>query len=437
MITCQQFLKFCKEETRIKRVKKKLLKRLNIAILFFFTSFFCYSIFAETEDSESAAAISTSAPAETDGTQASAESSASSNTLDQKTMASLQAAIAKSPDLANKLQEILKTSPETQSTAASSQPDASQTLASATTSMNPTNQPQPENANMQSSSSSTTTAPTTQQQVVQPFVPWQPANAMAAQADSEAFSQIANQAFPLSPEQIQTLNNMLDETKRAQASAPQDRPPMPTSTSLIVNLSPGATPPVIRLSNGFVTSLVFIDSTGAPWPIEAYDLGNPSAFNIQWNKKSNMLMIQALSSYTYGNLAVKLESMNTPVMITLVPGQPAVDYRVDLRIQGIGPEAKPTIQGSGLPEQADKTLLDILDGISPPNSKKLQVSGGIAEAWEVGKILYVRTRFTLLSPAWVSKMSSADGMNAYKLQITPMLLVSRYGKVLELKIEGI
>ncbi|WP_251365941.1 DotH/IcmK family type IV secretion protein [Coxiella-like endosymbiont of Rhipicephalus sanguineus] len=73
-------------------------------------------------------------------------------------------------------------------------------------------------------------------------------------------------------------------------------PPKPTSASVIVNLSPEATLPVIRLSSGFVTSLVFLDSTGAPWPIQAYDLGDPNSFNIQWNKKDNTLLVPGTQS---------------------------------------------------------------------------------------------------------------------------------------------
>lgn len=268
--------------------------------------------------------------------------------------------------------------------------------------------------------------------------PWDTGDETAQTARNDAFNSIANQAFPLTPDQIKTLNSMLDATQRAQAAAPNDSPPQPTSTSLMVSLAPGSTPPVIRLSRGFVSSLVFIDSTGAPWPIESYDIGNPSAFNITWDKKSNTLMVQAHSAYTYGNLAIKLAMLNTPVMLTLVPGQKVVDYRVDLRMEGLGPNAQPGMQGSGLPDQADPTLLNVLDGVPPDGAKRLMVSSNIAQVWVVGSnTMYVRTAFTLLSPAWLSKMSSADGMNAYQLQVTPMLLLSRYGKVLQIKVEGL
>jgi intracellular multiplication protein IcmK len=268
--------------------------------------------------------------------------------------------------------------------------------------------------------------------------PWESADQTTKDARNDAFNTIANQAFPLTPDQIQTLNNMLDATQRAQAAAPNESPPQPTSTSLMVSLSPGSTPPVIRLSRGFVSSLVFIDSTGASWPIESYDIGNPNAFNITWDKKSNTLMVQARSAYTYGNLAVKLAMLNTPVMLTLVPGQKVVDYRVDLRIEGLGPNAQPGMQGSGLPDQADPVLLNVLDGVPPDGAKRLSVSSNVVQVWVVGRnTMYVRTAFTLLSPAWLSKMSSADGMNAYQLQVTPMLLLSRYGKVLQIKVEGL
>src|SRR3990172_616860 len=112
------------------------------------------------------------------------------------------------------------------------------------------------------------------------------------------------------------------------SSASSAVPPKPTSTSLLVDLSPKAVPPVIRLGAGYITSIVFVDTTGQPWPIAAYSIGDPSAFNIQWDRKGNTLLIQASAFYKRSNLAVILRDLNTPVMITLISGQEAVDYRV-------------------------------------------------------------------------------------------------------------
>ncbi|MCA0404284.1 MAG: DotH/IcmK family type IV secretion protein [Proteobacteria bacterium] len=275
-----------------------------------------------------------------------------------------------------------------------------------------------------------------------PSAPVNPENIIVNTADDDelidkkAFENVSEQLFPLSPEQILRLKQMHEASQFAKAS-PVGTPPKPTATSQIVNLSPGSTPPVIRLSQGFVSSLVFLDSTGAPWPISAYDLGDPAAFNIQWDKTSNTLMIQALKLYNYGNLAVRLKGLNTPVMLTLIPGQKAVDYRVDLRIQGYGPHAKSMPMEEGVPPTASDVLLHVLDGVPPDGSQRLTVSGGDARAWTLNNKMYVRTNLTILSPGWIASMTSADGMHAYELQKSPVLLVSWHGKVMQLKVEGL
>ena len=251
-----------------------------------------------------------------------------------------------------------------------------------------------------------------------------------------AFDNVTQQMFPLSPEEIIRVKQMYHTNEFAEAST-AGTPPKPTATSQFVNLSPGSTPPVIRLSQGFVSSLVFLDSTGAPWPISAYDLGDPSAFNIQWDKTSNTLMIQASKLYTYGNLAVRLRGLNTPVMLTLIPGQKAVDYRVDLRVQGYGPNAKSMPMEEGIPPAANDILLHVLDGVPPDGSTRLVVSGGEARAWLLNDRMFIRTGLTILSPGWIGSMTSADGTHAYEMQKSPVLLVSWHGKVMQLKVEGL
>jgi len=273
-------------------------------------------------------------------------------------------------------------------------------------------------------------APPANQVVTQQLVEASPAS-----IEQGAFQGVTKQLLPLTPAQIHRLRQLYDQAQYAAAADPST-PPQPTATSRIVSLAPGATPPVVRLGAGFVTSMVFLDSTGAPWPIESYDLGNPAAFDIQWNKKDNVLMVQAKSYYTYGNLAVRLRGKDTtPVMITLIPGQQSIEYRVDLRIQGLGPNATVPIS-EGLPGQPNPELLNVLDGVPPTGSQPLQVSGGAADAWLKNDKLFIRTRLTILSPSWIANMASADGTRAYEMQKTPLVLVSDQGKVTQLKIEG-
>ena len=249
----------------------------------------------------------------------------------------------------------------------------------------------------------------------------------------KAFSGLVNTLMPMSPDQIKALHYYYQQTRNA-VSASVGAPPKPTSTSLVVNLSPGATPPVIRMAAGFISTLVFLDSTGQPWPITSEDLGDPKHFNIQVDSTGTSLLIQSMSGdQTVANLAVMLKGLSTPVMITLLAGQKSVDYRVDMRVPRLGPNAKPEINTA--PGTASKTLLNVLDGIPPQGSTGVQISDPNSQAWTMGgSNLYVRTRMNIISPSWVSSMQSADGTHAYEIPKTPVILALSNGKIVKLTI---
>ncbi|OGT59802.1 MAG: hypothetical protein A3E85_02060 [Gammaproteobacteria bacterium RIFCSPHIGHO2_12_FULL_45_12] len=253
---------------------------------------------------------------------------------------------------------------------------------------------------------------------------------------SAAFNAMLQQNMPMTPQQVVQLRQQIDVAQRA-AAIPANIPPKPVSTTLMVNLAPGATPPAVRMAQGYVSSLVFVDSTGSPWPIAAFDIGNPKAVNIQWDGKGNILLIQAVSPYSDGDMVVRLVGLPTPVTLELVSGQRVVDYRVDIHVSGIGPNTKEVPLGTNLPNNANELLLGVLDGVAPAGSKILTVSGADNQAWVLGEKLYLRTRLTLLSPGWIGKMVSPDGMHAYELPKTSSVLVSRYGQPVELKVGGL
>lgn len=251
-----------------------------------------------------------------------------------------------------------------------------------------------------------------------------------------AFDAMMQQNMPMTPQQIVRMRQQIDLSQRASAVTP-NIPPKSVSSTIMVNLAPGATPPAVRLSQGYVSSLVFIDSTGTPWPIASFDVGNPKAVNMQWDGKSNILLIQAVSPYISGDIVVRLVGLPTPITLELVSGQRVVDYRVDVHVSGIGPNTKELPIGTDLPNSANQLLLGVLDGIAPAGSRPLNVLGANnTQVWILGEKMYLRTRLTVLSPGWVGKMVSPDGMNAYELPKTSSVLVSRYGEPVQLKIEG-
>jgi intracellular multiplication protein IcmK len=252
----------------------------------------------------------------------------------------------------------------------------------------------------------------------------------------QAFKQLTDKVSPLTPEQIIQLRKDQDNAQRAVATFPTT-PPRPVSSTLTVDLSPGVTPPIIRLAAGFVTSIVFLDVTGQAWPIADYSLGNPKNFNLQWDKKTNTLFIQSTTAYNTGNLAIRLANLDTPIMLSLVSGQREVDYRIDLQVNGRGPNALAALVGDGLPSAISFNLLSVLDGVPPPGSTELEVCATFGRAWITaqGKLIF-RTKLTVLSPAWSSTVSSADGTHVYEMTPTPLILASRNGKTIKIDLKG-
>lgn len=261
-----------------------------------------------------------------------------------------------------------------------------------------------------------------------------PAPAPSPESDA-AFDSMLQENMPMSPQQVVRLRQQIDTSQRA-AVVPPTVPPKPVSTTLMINQAPGATPPAIRLAQGYVTSLVFVDSTGAPWPIASYDVGDPKSTNIQWDGKSNILLMQSAMPYSSGNMVVRLVGLPTPITLEIVSGQRVVDYRTDIHVPGIGPNSKEMPIGTPLPDSANQILLGILDGVAPAGSRQLMVKGGDCQAWLLGDKMYLRTRLTVLSPGWIGRMVSPDGMNSYEIQKSASVLVSQYGNPIELKIEG-
>ena len=252
----------------------------------------------------------------------------------------------------------------------------------------------------------------------------------------EAFKRLLESKVPLQPEQIIKLNQEIDKSHKANRVSPTT-PPQPISSTITIDLSPGTPPPLVRLATGFVSSLVFVDSTGQPWPVADYSLGNPQDINIQWDKKTNALFIQSTAPYVTANLAVRLAKLDTPIMISLVTGQRYVDYRVDFQIRANGPNALPSVGESNYSNFVmPPSLLKVLDGIPPENSKELQVSGSFGRAWFYnGKIIF-RTNLVVLSPAWNATVSSADGTKVYEFMQTPLILASKDGKTIKIEISG-
>lgn len=245
----------------------------------------------------------------------------------------------------------------------------------------------------------------------------------------EAYDASVTGLFPLRPEQIEDLLKYYDETTRVVESPPYDLP-TPEVAVQTISLDPGVAPPTINVAVGHVTTLNILDITGAPWPV--HDVSWAGDFEVvEPQEGGHMIRITPMAEFAYGNLSIRLLTLKTPLTFSLRTARDTVHYRMDARVPEYGPYAKASlIDGTSQLQAGSPLMTSVLDGAPPGDIVRLDVQGvdGRTTAYRSNGKLYVRTPLSLLSPGWNSSVSSADGMNVYALNDTPVVLLSDKGK---------
>lgn len=245
----------------------------------------------------------------------------------------------------------------------------------------------------------------------------------------EAFDAAITGLFPMRPNEIKEVLRQYDTTTRA-VEEPVYGMPTPKITVETISLDPSAAPMTLKTATGHITTLSLLDATGAPWPIQ--DIGWAGDFEvIEPETGGHVIRITPMAIAAYGNMSIRLLELKTPVTIMLTTSKDEVQYRVDARIGEMGPQSVPQIiEGGSEVTAGNDTIMSILDGTPPNGAARLSVGGvdGRTTAYKLNNLTYVRTPLTLLSPGWQQSVTSADGMNVYALNETPVLLLSDRGK---------
>lgn len=250
-------------------------------------------------------------------------------------------------------------------------------------------------------------------------------------------------ASPLSDDQIRELRTKVEGTRRATAYKPVRS--VPRVSSETVDLSPGAPPPILRTIPEEMSTVVFLDSTGAPWPLaDIPRIADSRKFSVEGIKDGPSVMVSALTSYGESNMTIFLKGLATPVVVKIVSGEPdsrsktrVVDYRRDLRIPGRGPNAHMATLGQEQIALYDDTLQAFLDGIPPKGAKALKAGGeksNRAKVWDFAGSMFVRTSLDIQT-AFEQCMTAADGTKVYRLAATPYVTLSEGGQSFTLQID--
>ncbi len=249
---------------------------------------------------------------------------------------------------------------------------------------------------------------------------------------------------PLKGSEIRQLRRRFEETRAAKADRPVRT--MPRIRSVSVDLSPGATPPILRTLPGESSTVVFLDATGAPWPLGAVPrVSNPNRVaTAEWIEGSPSVLVTMLSPYEEANLTAFLVGLATPVVIKLVGGEPdaksrtrEVDYRLDLRVPGHSPWAQAAVPGIAKIGLYDDTLQAFLDGLPPNDAVRLKPRGDVpprTEVWQYAGALFVRTDRDIQT-AFDHTLAASDGTRVYRLAPTPYVTLSDAGRSLTFQLD--
>ena len=273
-----------------------------------------------------------------------------------------------------------------------------------------------------------------------------------AQSVEAARAKAADDAIPLTPEMIRRLGQRYRENSRAEEDVTTEIAMPATRPAVNVSYAPGQQTSLIETIKGYPTAVSFFDNTGSPWPI-AWDTnsnaanpdggtncsssggnsGSPSVRAVGFYvcvpvKGSNTIEITPLSFTPRGGLLVNLQGAPKPLSFLLIPGRHSYDDNLSVRVMERGPNARLNIDTRpGAPPTGEPYMNDMLSGIAPAAAVPLSVEGVSPDelrAWRLGNETYIRTRYTLMSPAWDSVQSGEGGVTLYAVPNTPVVLLS-------------
>lgn len=253
---------------------------------------------------------------------------------------------------------------------------------------------------------------------------------------------VLDKIAPLTPKEIVNLRKQIDERKDAFTENISGRPPArPTSTQTTVDLSPGGTPPVLRLAPRQGATIMFVDAAGRPWPVEAADNFNDGGYAV--SQMAEHVFSVGMKQAQIGNIAFKLKDIARPVTVTVMPAQDATDYNLDLVVPKFVGGVPPTAMASAAPaptHMADE-LMAYLYRTPPREARRLTVAGSGTDeimAWQISpSSMAVRTSAQIFSPAWMRRQGSSDGVFVYQLPITPVVVISQGGQLRNVALGGI
>lgn len=204
----------------------------------------------------------------------------------------------------------------------------------------------------------------------------------------------------------------------------------------------------VYLSPNYVTTIMFMDKNGSPWPIENYTMALGK--NISNNDLNNSSLVFAPKDIKFGrgNLVVLLKGSKNPIIMTVEVSPEKVDYKAEIIVNDYGPNSRPVVYSNPNAKQdfsfmasfVKEDMYTMLEGISPSDAyvKRRTSLPEDVEVWVKDKVMFIRTKDILISPNVIpfeyNKMQSVDNTYLYTTPYMNVVVLSRHGQITQVKI---
>lgn len=250
-----------------------------------------------------------------------------------------------------------------------------------------------------------------------------------------------DQSAPLSPDEVRRFLKELSQRSQAGLENLSGRPPARPVTSVeTLDLSPGATPPVVRVAMGQGAVVSFADAAGRPWAI-ADDINfNATAYEVRLIGPH--LYTIKLNRPAAANITVVLKDLPRPVVITALPATDEADYLKEFTVpRFLNNQAPATVAASvtsGALALNAPELLNYLYRTPPKEARALGVLGlpGVMAWQNSAQTMVVRTSGLLVIPAWKRRHSSTDGVAVYEVPLSPVITIAQDGLQHRVNVNG-
>ena len=208
-----------------------------------------------------------------------------------------------------------------------------------------------------------------------------------------------------------------------------------------ISLVPGNPEPAgpdgrVSAARGYVTALVFLDVTGAPWPVSRvlmrpeFRVDDPAR-----PRADHVVYLAPHRLWDHGNVTVELAGQPLPVSLpVLVDDAGPVDEVVVVRLPEPGPRADLRALAAPVRLAAGEPALDLFATGTPPGDAirlavEDEVTGAVGpatphRAWFWREQVWLKTPDLVLAPAAHGAARGPDGTWIHMLPDTPLVLVS-------------